>query len=439
MFVELSRRLEISGLRGFVANSIIRAFVGRESQVKGNQDCGKYSWGTVTADEMEFLFLLLCPCLDGLMDKQLALLNASRLVLPGRVVDEVSDPMPSFLIACGRLLTWYSTSMTPSMTRRQIQACKQQGANVMRTLRETFPVRNTCVSKVVANILNPPGVKTARGARSKCESKWGNPKSHAVSDHCNDTNLLIGDICSSSAAVIEMKHLKVKAAAARTNQRTGWELQILLMEQREDDAMSMTWEEEDPDVREGGTTSAELFVPKCRPRGRATFTHDMYCSALQYPVFDAVRQHGLCNRRLNKRMKVPGSQELLNLTTHTLSNQLSASHECADLKHLPLLMARFVCAQYHHLDPRLFPGRGAILEHKQIYALNMLAGRVPHPASDVLEAGSAAATHRKPFKRPRTPKMVRGELAVYNEVVIKHPTIVGEVRHWPWHSWRRAN
>ena len=99
------------------------------------------------------------------------------------------------------------------------------------------------------------------------------------------------------------------------------------------------------------------------------------------------------------------------------------------LKTAPLLMARFVSAQYHHLDPRLFPARGAILEYKQIYALNMLAGRVPNHSSFIFEAGSPAATHHRPFKRLRTPKMMRGELAVYNEVVIKHPTIVGEVSY----------
>jgi len=43
-----------------------------------SSDCDKYNFKSITADETEFMFLMLCPCLDGLVDASVAALNAHR-------------------------------------------------------------------------------------------------------------------------------------------------------------------------------------------------------------------------------------------------------------------------------------------------------------------------------------------------------------------------
>ena len=103
-----------SGLRQFVAGALMRAWESREAATRGGSDRGKYNFKSITADETEFMFLMLCPCLDGLVDAGAAL-NAHR----GRITPRpapVEDPMPDCIHACGLLLSWYSNSMTAMLT-----------------------------------------------------------------------------------------------------------------------------------------------------------------------------------------------------------------------------------------------------------------------------------------------------------------------------------
>mmetsp|Transcript_79464 Transcript_79464/g.128726 ORF Transcript_79464/g.128726 Transcript_79464/m.128726 type:complete len:290 (-) Transcript_79464:338-1207(-) len=264
--------------------------------------------------------------------------------------------------------------MTPNMTRQQIFACKQEGGQAMLALQQTFPVRNMSVAKCVAAIDSPPPTKAPRGGRAKCHSKWGMEKGHAIMAHANESNVVMGNLANTSAQVIEMKHLSIKSDAARTNNKTNWELQVLIKQQRRDHAVEQSWQPKDADDDEDDTEA--LWVPKCKPRARATFGHSMYSTALRYPVFKVVSQHSQCVRRLAVRAMQPNSRSQLNIITNTLGSAESAySQDCADLKHLPEAMARHICDKYRHVDPVRFPDRSVQLDHAQIFTLVNLTGR----------------------------------------------------------------
>ena len=118
-FPRSGETLDTEWLRQWVAGVVVRAWESREVEAQSGYDKGKYIFKSITADETEFLFLMLCPCLDGLVDSAVYALNIARKQV-SPLPEPVKDPMPACLLACGRLLTWYSNSMTPNMTRKQI-------------------------------------------------------------------------------------------------------------------------------------------------------------------------------------------------------------------------------------------------------------------------------------------------------------------------------
>ena len=72
-------------------------------------------------------------------------------------------------------------------------------------------------------------------------------------------------MANTSAQVIEMKHLSIKSDAARTNNKTNWELQVLIKQQRRH-TMEQSWQPKDADDDEDDTKA--LWVPRCKPRAR---------------------------------------------------------------------------------------------------------------------------------------------------------------------------
>jgi len=399
----------------------VRAWESREVEARSGHDKGKYNFKSITADETEFLFLMLCPCLDGLVDSAVHGLNTARKQV-SPLPEPVKDPMPACLLACGRLLTWYSNSMTPNMTRKQIMECKEEGAQAMLLLQETFPCRNMSVGKGVSNIMNPPIPKAARVAQEKCKSKWGMPKGHAVIQHVNESTFVVGNLMNCSAQVIEMKHLSIKKDAARTNNKKNWELQVLIKQQVRDNASEQMWKQTEDDEEEN---MEELWVAKCKPRARASFGHSMYSTALRYPVFTVVSEHTACSRRLSVRAMQPTTRSQLNIKLNTLTGTDSGLvHDCADLKHLPEAMARFLCDKYRPVDPQRFPDRHVQLDHTQIHDLMNLTGRTANRPPNVLAGEGALGGSRK---RACVSTFVRGELASYHSVVIEHPQFEGEV------------
>ena len=53
--------------------------------------------------------------------------------------------------------------------------------------------------------------------------------------HTSDSITMFGPLASSSAEVIEKRHVSVKRLADRTNQRKDWKMQILIHEERQDE------------------------------------------------------------------------------------------------------------------------------------------------------------------------------------------------------------
>jgi len=166
----------------------------------------------------------------------------------------------------------------------------------MLALQQTFAVRNMSAAKCVVAVDSPAPTKVPRAGRAKCHSKWGMEKGHGIMEHANESNLVIGNLANTSAQVVEMKHFSIKADAARTTNKTNWELQVLIKQQRRDHAMQQSWQPTDADDADDDPEA--LWVPKCKPRARASFGHSMYSTDLRYPVFKVASQHSKCVRRL---------------------------------------------------------------------------------------------------------------------------------------------
>jgi len=95
---------------------------------------------------MEALFITLFCVLPHLVDRELQDLNtAGRQQDSPQVV--VEDPTPAMVVACGRLLTWYSNVQRPSMTYSMIMEDRKEGVAVLQCLQDTFPIRNTSLKQ----------------------------------------------------------------------------------------------------------------------------------------------------------------------------------------------------------------------------------------------------------------------------------------------------
>jgi len=244
--------------------------------------------------------------------------------------------------------------------------------------------------------------------------------------HASESNLVMGNLANKSAHVIEMKHLSLKADAARTISTTNWKLQVLIKQQRRDHAIEQSWQPTDADDDDDDPEA--LWVPKCKPRARASFGHSMYSAALWYPVFKVVSQHSKCVRRLAVRAMQPNSRSQLNIITNNLGSAESAySQDCADLKHLPEAMARLICEKYRHVDPVGFLDRSVQLDHAQIFKLVNLTGRKSGRQHAQMQAGEGSHRGRK---RVCVETFSQGELVPFHSVVIEHPCHEGRGFQW---------
>ena len=265
-------------------------------------------------------------------------------------------------------------------------------------------------------------MKVPKAGHAKCHSKWGMEKGHAIMAHANESNLVMGNLANTSAQVIEMKHLSIKADAARTINKTNWELQVLIKQQRRDHAMEQSWQPKDADDVEDDAEA--LWVPRCKPRARASFSHSMYSTALMYPVLKVISQHYQCVRRLAVRAMQLNSPSQLNIITNTLGSAESAySQNCADLKNLPEAMARHICEKYRHVDPVRFPDQSVQLDHAHMFKLVHLTGGKSGRQHAQMQDGEGSHRARK---HVCVETFARGELASF----IEHPCQEGEVFEW---------
>ena len=120
------------------------------------------------------------------------------------------------VVACGRLLTWYSNVQRPSMTYSMIMENRQEGVAVLQCLQDTFPIRNTSLKHWVAHVLKRESVASgSEGSEEEDSAKptkrtWGFPKAHGMAAHVWATTLLYGDMANVSAQIIENMHVPVK-------------------------------------------------------------------------------------------------------------------------------------------------------------------------------------------------------------------------------------
>jgi len=130
VFASLAAVLMSTGLRSWVSFVVLRAWEGRQYQSTKDTKSTAFNFGSITADEMEALFVTLCCVLPHLVDRELRDLNTT-----GRHQDPpqgvVEDPMPAMVVACGRLLTWYSNEQRPSMTYAMIMENRKEGVTVL--------------------------------------------------------------------------------------------------------------------------------------------------------------------------------------------------------------------------------------------------------------------------------------------------------------------
>ena len=129
VFVTLSAHLAAAGVRTWAAFAILRAWDGRPYQSKRETGSPAYKFKSITADEMEALFMTLCCVLPHLVDQEICRLNTARLQ-ETPCPDVVKDPMPAMIVPCGRLLPWYSNVRRLSMTYNMILANQQEGVAV---------------------------------------------------------------------------------------------------------------------------------------------------------------------------------------------------------------------------------------------------------------------------------------------------------------------
>jgi len=138
VFASLAAFLVSTGLRSWVSFAVLRAWEGRQYQSTKATGSTAYNFGSISADEIEALFATLCCVLPYLVDRELRDLNtAGRQQDPQQAV--VGDPMPGMVVACGRLLTWYSNVQRPSMTYAMIMETERREWLSCSACRTHFP------------------------------------------------------------------------------------------------------------------------------------------------------------------------------------------------------------------------------------------------------------------------------------------------------------
>lgn len=347
IIVELAERLQNSGLNNWVANVVVRAFDSREACTGTSNP--SYKWSSVTADEMEGIFIVLNPCLCGLLDQSIATLNMHGQKLVPKA-PMVANPMSSVLQAAGRLVSWYLEVSYSGSTYAEICQAQTEGVAVMELLQHTFPVRNVSVTACLAHgraNLPPADVNTM------VKSVWSFPKSHAMAAHIHSGKFFYGDIRNVCAQIVEMLHLSCKDAASKSNNKAGWQLQVLKRHKAENDLLIAKWEMPETKVhfdwgqsigQEATGTGARAESRSDAGSVRASFAGGVLGPGLRYPVLRAMTEHHKCSRDLTAPAIMSGTRSKL----YVITNHLSTPHselvnKCPHLKYLPMQMAKYIC------------------------------------------------------------------------------------------------
>ena len=170
-----------------VSFAVLRAWTGRQFQSKRDTGSPAYKFGGITADEMEALCMTLCCVLPHLVDRELRELNTARM-RENPPQEVVEDPMPAMIVACGRLLTWYSNVQRTNMTYRMILENRAEGVAVLRCLQDTFRIRNISLKLLLVHVLkeDPVEIESEGSGGDDDDTKpppkrpWTFPKAHGM-------------------------------------------------------------------------------------------------------------------------------------------------------------------------------------------------------------------------------------------------------------------
>jgi len=439
VFASLAAFLVANGLRTWVGFAVLRAWEGRQYQSTKDTGSTAYNFGSITADEMEALFVTLCCVLPHLVDRELRDLNtAARQQEPPRPV--IEDPMPAMVVACGRLLTWYSNVQRPSMTYSMIMENRQEGVAVLQCLQDTFPIRNTSLKQWVAHVLKGELVASgSEGSEEEDSAKptkrpWVFPKAHGMAAHVWATTLLYGDMANVSAQIIENMHVPVKDLARRSNGKRGWEAQAMTKNMRESELALKTWTPPTPTLdsdvesnlgivgnieqiahmgsgsKSGGSS---LHMPPSVGRAGvyATFRNGTSGTGLRYPVWKVIQGYAECTRILETpttRQRIPVIIQVNSLAGST-SEWLTL---CPEMAFLPRFLAKYVCDRFHSAHPQVVPDPSGKLSHKEI--------------ADLVNMVQVACVTQKAGR-----STLPGSIASFNVLAIRHPAVAGQVGAYP--------
>jgi len=81
--------------------------------------------------------MTLCCCHIYLVDRELRELNTAQM-RENPPQPAVEGPMPAMIVACGRLLTWYSNVQRTHMTYQMILENREEGVAVLRCPKTRF-------------------------------------------------------------------------------------------------------------------------------------------------------------------------------------------------------------------------------------------------------------------------------------------------------------
>ena len=246
---------------------------------------------------------------------------------------------------------------------------------------------------------------------------WTFPKAHAMY-HATTTVRLYGPLEWSSAETVERRHVEIKEAFTRTNNRKECEVQVLRGEMRIDDSTGgRTRPRDDAD---GCQTGAGTSEPA---RVNASFSDTLHRSARRYPGWHAAEHWRHCLRVLKFEalmthvVTAQGWQSQARVTI-PLPALYDAGSEwrknCPDTRYLPAELARYIRDEFSaHWGEGQFPRADEdTLTWPQIVELcGMVQTCSSRPTQGAAQRYGPSETH----------------LAVFNALEIVCPDVPGEV------------
>ena len=197
--------------------------------------------------------------------------------------------------------------------------------------------------------------------------------------------LITGSVGNASAQAIEAAHLRIKIAFAQTNQKEGWQVQVLMREKRLDDAAAAS-----------------------RMAGGRQGVHRQ-ASSLHSHQWAIIEHWQQCAKVLGARVKLKSRQALtLDLASLALRDCIWRTRDAhGDIIRLPYALAKYVQD-----------------------ALHETVDGMPTPSADPLDLATLHGflRHVRPYLHSPTATQNLAEIAVFSHIRVQHPTTNTHVR-----------